>query len=142
MSQRGYTLLELMMVVCVVGVLSMVAMTEYNKVHNRAYVGAAMSDLQLLRKAISMYDAEWGCFPLGQAASTGELAAQLVDPTGQPYIDPPSGNNFANFVYVPPAAGDEYGDYSMVALCKDTWRTQITVHQGQGVETVRTGGGG
>ena len=119
----------------------MVAMTEYNKVHNRAYVGAALSDLQLFRKAISMYDAEWGTYPLDAAASPDELAAELIDPSGQPYVDPPSGNNFMSFQYVPPAMGDEYGDYSMIALCKDSWRTQLTVHQGQTVESVRTGGG-
>lgn len=141
MSQRGYTILELMMVVCVIGVLSMVSMTEYNKVHNRAYVGAALSDLQLLRKAISMYDAEWGTFPLGDAATPAALAAQLIDPDGQPYVDPPSGNNFDSFQYVPPATGDEYGDYSMIAVCKDSWRTQVTVHQAQGIELVRLSGG-
>ncbi|HEY3296927.1 MAG TPA: prepilin-type N-terminal cleavage/methylation domain-containing protein [bacterium] len=140
MSERGYTILELMMVVCIIGVLSMVAMAEYNKVHNRAYVGAAMNDLQLLRKAISLYDAEWGTYPLGRAASPAALAAQLIDPTGQPYVDPPSGNNFESFQYVPPAQGDEYGDYAMVAICKDHWRTQLTIHQGQGIETLRLGG--
>jgi len=137
MSQRGYTLLEMMMVVCVIGVLSMVAMTEYNKVHNRAYVGAAMSDVQLFRKALALFDAEWGTYPRVAAASPGDLAAQLMDPVGQPYVDAPSGNNFEQFHYIPPAAGDEYGNYSMVVICKDHWKTQITVNPGQSIESVR-----
>jgi prepilin-type N-terminal cleavage/methylation domain-containing protein len=136
-NQRGYSILELMMVVCIIGVLSMVAMTEYNKVHNRAYIGAALNDLQLLRKAISLYDAEWGTYPLEPAGSPVELAALLIDPTGQPYIDPPSGNNFDAFNYAPPAGGDEYGDYTIVVVCKDHWRTQITAHQSTGMEMVR-----
>jgi prepilin-type N-terminal cleavage/methylation domain-containing protein len=137
MSQRGYTLLELMMVVCVVGVLSMVAMTEYNKVNNRAYVAAAMNDVQLFRKGLALYDAEWGVYPRAAASSPADLADQLMDPLGQPYLDPPHGNNFEQFTYVPPAIGEEYGDYSMTVICKDHWRTQITVHPTQGLETVR-----
>ena len=135
-DQRGYTILELMMVVCIIGVLSMVAMTEYNKVHNRAYVGAAMNDMQALRKAVSLYDAEWGVFP-GIVANTADaLSAVLLDPSGEPYLNKIPGNNFESFAYVPPAAGDEYGDYAMVVVCKDHWRTQITVHSSDQVEMI------
>jgi prepilin-type N-terminal cleavage/methylation domain-containing protein len=137
LNQRGYSILEMMMVVCVIGVLSMVAMTEYNKVHNRAYVGAAMNDVQLLRKALSMYDAEWGAFPHAAAGNCQQLAGMLVSPNGDLYIDPPSGGNFDAFNYAPPAAGDEYGDYALTVVCKDHWKTQITVHQEQNIETVR-----
>jgi general secretion pathway protein G len=139
MNQRGYTILELMMVVCIIGVLCMVSMTEYNKVHNRAYVGAALSDVQVLRKAISMYDAEWGTYPLDGAASPADLAALLFDPVGEPYLNPPSGNNFAQFSYIPPPAGDPYADYSIVVVCKDHYRTQVTVHGQQDMEIIRLG---
>ncbi|MFZ5433315.1 MAG: type II secretion system protein [Calditrichota bacterium] len=136
-NQRGYSVLELMMVVCIIGVLSMVAMTEYNKVHNRAYVGAAISDLQVLRKALSMYDAEQGTFPLAGAGSPVELCALLIDPFGQPYVDPPSNNNFRLFQYLPPDPGNPYGDYSMTVVCNDHWSTRITVHNSQHQEIVR-----
>jgi prepilin-type N-terminal cleavage/methylation domain-containing protein len=136
-NQRGYTILELMMVVCIIGVLSMVAMTEYNKVHNRAYVGAAMNDLQALRKAVSLYDAEWGVFPQVAAATSRDLCDVLLDPTGEPYLSKIPGTNFDAFTYVPPAAGDEYGDYSMIVVCKDHWRTQITVHSNDQVDYLK-----
>jgi prepilin-type N-terminal cleavage/methylation domain-containing protein len=136
-NQRGFTLLELMMVVCIIGVLSMVAMTEFNKIHDRAYVGAAMSDVQLFRKALSMYDAEWGVFPSTASASMIGLLNQLLDPEGQPYISPPSGDNFESFDYTPPAAGDEYGDYSLSVIARDHRRTRITVHWSQDVEYVK-----
>jgi general secretion pathway protein G len=138
-GQRGFTMLEMMMVVCILGVLSMVSMTEFNKVHNRAYVGAAMSDAQLLRKVISMYDAEWGAFPNGACDNTNALMTQLVDPFGQPYLNPQTFSNFASFSYVPPAAGDEMGDYSLIVQCKDFYHTQITLHHSQDVEMVRAG---
>lgn len=134
-NQRGYSILELMMVVCVIGVLTMVAMTEYNKIHNRAYVGAAMNDLQILRRALTMYDAEWGVFPTEAAATPAALAAMLIDPVGQPYIDEPTDHNFAQFQYQPPA--DLYGDYTLVIVCNDHWRTQITVHSSQDMTIFR-----
>jgi prepilin-type N-terminal cleavage/methylation domain-containing protein len=135
-NQRGYSILELLMVVVIIGVLSMVAMTEYNKVHNRAYVGAAMNDLQVMRQSLSMYDAEWGTFPPDAANSVIDLAAMLVDPSGQPYMNRPSSNNFVQFTYVPPGA--LYGDYSIIVICKDHWRTQILVHGNHDIETFRT----
>jgi type II secretion system protein G len=137
-DQRGYTLLELMMVVCVVGVLTMIAMTEYNKIHNRAYVGAAMSDVQILRKALAMYDAEWGAFPQAAAGSALALCAVLNDPFNQPYINAVPGDNFISFDYAPPLPGDEYGDYSITVICKDHYRTQIIVHSTSQIDMVHT----
>ena len=137
-NQRGVSVLDLLMTVVIIGVLCMVAMTEYNKVHNRAYVGAALNDMQVLRQAISMYDAEWGIYPPGPANSVEQLAAQLVDPLGQPYMNRPSSNNFDTFQYLPPA-GDVYGDYSIIIMCKDHWRTQIVVTGNHEVETFRGG---
>lgn len=136
-NQRGYTVLDLLMVVVIIGVLSMVAMTEYNKVHNRAYVGAAMNDVQVIRKALSMYDAEWGTFPLDAANSPAALAAVLFDPLGQPYMDMPSASNFDQFSYTPPQ-GDIYGDYTITVTCKDHWRSQIIVHGSHDVEVFRS----
>jgi len=135
-NQRGFSILELMMVICIIGILSMVAMTEYNKVHNRAYVGAAISDLQVLRKALSMYDAEQGIFPLNAANTPADLCAMLIDPEGQPYITPPTGENFRVFQYIPPGA-NIYGDYTMRAVCNDHWMTRITISSNQGLEIVR-----
>jgi prepilin-type N-terminal cleavage/methylation domain-containing protein len=137
-NQRGYSILELLMVVVIIGILSMVAMTEYNKVHNRAYVGAAMNDLQVVRQSLSMYDAEWGTFPMDPANSVVQLAAMLVDPLGQPYMNQPSSRNFDQFTYIPPGGGDIYGDYNLIVICNDHWRTQILVHGNHDVETFRT----
>jgi type II secretory pathway pseudopilin PulG len=136
-NQRGVSVLDLLMTVVIIGILSMVAMTEYNKVHNRAYVGAALSDVQVLRQALSMYDAEWGTFPLDPANSVADLSALLMDPLGQPYVSRPSSDNFDQFQYIPPA-GDIYGDYNIIVMCKDHWRTQIIVQGNHDVETFRT----
>lgn len=135
MNQRGFTTLELMMVVTIIGVLSMISITELSKATNSAYVGAAMNDVQLLRQAIAMYDAEWGTYPQADAATVGALANQLVNPDGDPYIDAPSGNNFAVFAYTAPP--DLYGDYQLEVTCHDPHSTQINVTPDD-VSTFRT----
>jgi prepilin-type N-terminal cleavage/methylation domain-containing protein len=135
MNQRGFSMLEMMMVVCIIGVLSMIAMTEFNKVHNRAFVGAAINDVQILRKALAMYDAEWGAFPQNPQADVATLLTILVNPDGQAYIDGPSGTNFASFQYTPP--GSLYGDYAITVVANDMHATQITVTSDSDINMVR-----
>ncbi len=136
-SQRGFTVLDLMMVVVIIGVLSMIAMTEFNKVHNRAYVGAAINDVQLIRKALAMYDAEWGAYPTSGHADVAALCATLVDPFGLPYLDAPTSDNFASFQYFPPDPSDVYGDYEIVVLCNDFHMTQLTINSSDQITTIR-----
>ena len=137
MNQRGTTILELMLVVVIIAILAMVAMTEYFKVHDRAYIGAALNDLQVFRTAISMHDAEFGIFPDQAAGNMMALVVQLVDPSGNPYIDPPSGDNWSSFTYRPPEGGDLFGDYDLTVVCIDHASTQITVHWNQDTDIVR-----
>lgn len=139
LNQKGTTILELMLVVVIIGVLSMVSMTEYFKVHDRAYVGAAINDLKVFKTAISMHDAEWGIFPPDPANSMVALVNQLRDPFGMPYIEPPSGDNWRSFTYIPPAAGDLTGDYSLTVVCNDHSSTQITMHWNADMEIVKLG---
>lgn len=140
-NQRGFTIIELLLVVNIIGILSMVSMTEYNKIHNRAYVAAAINDAQLLRRGISMYDAEWGIFPQNPANDVMGLVEQLVDPFGQPYLNPPTGDNFQEFIYLPDAGASQFGDYEMMILCTDHNRTLITISWSEGMETLRLGPG-
>ncbi|MBU0690439.1 type II secretion system GspH family protein [bacterium] len=139
LNQKGTTILELMLVVVIIGILSMVSMTEYFKVHDRAYVGAAINDLQIFKTAISMHDAEWGIFPPNEANSMIALVNQLRNPDGLPYMDPPSGDNWRSFTYDPPAAGDLMGDYSLTVVCNDHSSTQITMHWNSAMEIIKLG---
>ncbi|MCB1058814.1 MAG: hypothetical protein KDB65_01155 [Calditrichaeota bacterium] len=139
MNQRGVTTLELLLVVVIMGILSMVTMTEFFKIHNRAYVGAAISDLQVLRKAMAMHDAEWGYFPQSDASNMGGLISQLLDPLGQPYLKPPSGDNWRSFVYAAPDPADLLADYDLTVICNDHFNTQVTVHWDSKIDIMRLG---
>lgn len=139
MNQRGITTLELLMCVVIIGIMSMITMTEFIKVNNRAFVGAAMSDLQVLRKAMAMHDAEWGYFPSDDAGSMPELVSQLLDPSGSLYLTPPSGDNWNTFSYAAPDPSDLLGDYDLTVICNDHYNTQITVHWNSQVDVMRLG---
>jgi len=139
MNQRGVTTLELLLVVVIIGILSMVTMTEFFKVHNRAYIGAALADLQVLRQAMAMHDAEWGYFPADDAGSMPELISQLLDPSGNPYLTPPSGDNWNTFTYVAPDPMDYSADYDLTVICNDHFNTQITVHWDSRIDYIRLG---
>ncbi len=139
MNQRGFTTLELMMVVVIMGILTMITMTEFFKVHNRAYVGAALSDLQVIRQAMAMHDAEWGYFPPADAGDMQGLIAQLRDPSGQLYLKPPSGVNWNSFTYSAPDPTDMTDDYDLTVVCNDHFNTQITVHWDASTDILRLG---
>lgn len=127
------------MVVVIIGILTMITMTEFFKVHNRAYVGAALSDLQVLRKAMAMHDAEWGYFPPNDANTMPGLISQLLDPMGQPYLTPPSGDNWNSFSYAAPDPADLTADYDLTVICNDHFSTQITVHWDSQIDMLRLG---
>ena len=56
-SKKGFTLLELIIVVIVIGVLATIAIPQYTKAVERAKGGKATSNLNLIRQAEHLYRA-------------------------------------------------------------------------------------
>jgi prepilin-type N-terminal cleavage/methylation domain-containing protein len=61
-DERGFTLLELMIVVTIVGVLATVAIPMFQMVPERSKATEAMTALGLIRSAMRIYYAEHGTF--------------------------------------------------------------------------------
>ncbi len=59
-NQKGFTLVELMVVVVIIGVLVAIAIPIYNNVTDRAETGACQANLRILDGAIMMHFAETG----------------------------------------------------------------------------------
>lgn len=54
-GQRGFTLMEIMIVVATIGVLAIIAVPNYLRARKRTQAGQVKSDLRMLDEAIQMY---------------------------------------------------------------------------------------
>ncbi len=80
----GYTLVELMLTISVLGVLVAVAIPNYVRFQERAKVVQVIVHLKHISDALDIYEHEYRRLPLLLADLDPELAA-LTDPWGAPY---------------------------------------------------------
>ncbi len=63
MKQKGFTLIELMIVVAIIGILAAIAMPQYNKYVARTQVAEAFVLVAPVKRALTLYYQENGEFP-------------------------------------------------------------------------------
>jgi type II secretion system protein G len=87
-NQRGFTLIELMIVVAIIGILTAIAFPLYANIQARARVAKAQADTRTLASAAVVYSAHTGLLP----ASLDDLSVTVTDPqTGVvagPFVSP------------------------------------------------------
>lgn len=76
-QQKGFTIVELLIVIVVIGILAAITIVAYNGIQTRARDNARISDLKNLQKIVELYKAENGSYPLpanGSLQWTGNCA--------------------------------------------------------------------
>ncbi len=106
-SARGFTLLELVVVMSIVALLASIAAPRYFDSIDRARERVLMQNLNLMRDAIDKFHADTGAYP----ASLAELASRRYVRKIPP--DPVTGSDATWVVVGPPVAAGDGGVYDV-----------------------------
>jgi len=98
-AARGFTLVELMVVVAVIGVLSTIAIPLYVSVQARGRIAKAQADSRTLASAVGVYSAHMGAIP----SALAQLTTVVTNSQGN------SAGPFMNSVPAPPSGWSTYG---------------------------------
>lgn len=137
LRQKGFTIVELLIVIVVIGILAAITIVAFNGVQSRAQDGAVRSDLANTAKKFEIYRIDYGSYPqtvtdLPNVGAAASKSAYLVSPS-----------TTYNFVPCVTAGG---ADYSLGVISKSGNRYYIGSKSGGIVQVVSandwTSGGG
>lgn len=102
-DRRGFTLIELMVVVVIIGILAAIAVPQFMGQSEKAKIGKAKADLKTIGSAIELYYTDHGNLPGAQnteldvSSLSNDLSNYLrtipYDPWGNQYKYKKTGNN-------------------------------------------------
>ena len=104
-NQKGFTLIELMIVVAIIGILTAIAFPLYANIQARARVAKAQADARTLASAVVVYSAHTGVLPaaLADLSSRARRRSAIGHQPAGPFISPiPTSAGATGRAYVEP----------------------------------------
>lgn len=120
MKQKGFTLIELMIVVGIIAVLTAIAVPNFGKYIRKSKMTRAESDIAQIEQALAMFEADHGKYP-----DDFKLDHDYVNPD-KPYAknadgDPKEWVRCLTTRIQDPVSGNKYGPYLPKGIPLDPW---------------------
>lgn len=83
LKERGFTIVELLVVIVVIAILAAISIASYSGIQQRARDSQRLSDMNTISTALKLYGAEKGSFP-GVSATGGAWGWEVSNTSGGP----------------------------------------------------------
>ena len=84
MNKKGFTLIELIVVIVIIGILAAIAIPRFTGAQNRARIGAAEADVTKIREAVGLWEIDHATYVVGHSNYIGlkdSLKQYMILPT-------------------------------------------------------------
>ena len=107
-KEKGFTLVELIFVIFIIGILASVAVPNFLNAKNKARVAASKDNLNTILKGINMYFIEFGIYPSQASMDSVSTIPVLNDELTNPdsYLQQFYDNRIQEYKVPPVTAGD------------------------------------